>query len=421
MVTRREFLAGSAAVAGSALLGQGAFAFTQDSPSLKVGLIGAGARGCGAVRDCVAAAPGVVLWAIGDVFLDHLLAAKNSLREGLQDAYRVTEDRLFQGFDAYRGVVDSGVDLVVLTAPPGFRPAHLAYAVEKGKHVFMEKPVAVDGPGVRSVLASHDVAQAKGLCVVAGTQRRHDAAYLACIERIREGALGEITAMYAYWTQGGLWMHPRAERWSDMEWQLRNWLYFTWLSGDIICEQHIHNIDVCNWAFGGHPVKALSLAGREVRKDPAYGHVFDHFATEYEYPGGVKMVSLCRQIDGTASRVGEWIVGTKGTSNAQTSIKGERPWRFDGERPNPYVQEHKNLVQAVRSGKPVNETRQVAESTLTAIMGRTAGYTGQEVTWDQALSDDTDMTPPKLEFGPLPTPPVPVPGSPVKPGAYWGG
>ena len=420
MLTRRDFRAGTAAAAGTALLTQGAVALTQDSPSLKVGLIGSGGRGTGAVRDCVEAAPGVVLWAMGDVLLDHLINAMNSLREGLKGAYQVSEDRLFQGFDAYRGVIDSGVDMVILTTPPGFRPAHLAYAVEKGKHVFMEKPVALDGPGVRPVVASHDIAEQKGLCVVAGTQRRHDVAYQECVQRIQSGALGDIVAMYAYWNQGGLWMHPRADKWSDMEWQLRNWLYFAWLSGDHICEQHIHNLDVCNWAFGGHPVKAVSLAGRQVRTDPAFGHVFDHFATEYEYANGVKMISMCRQIDGTASRVAEWIVGTKGTSNAQTSIKGEQPWRFDGERPNPYVEEHRALIKAILTGNRVNETKQVAESTLTAVMGRMAGYTGQEVTWEQVLQQDVDMTPPNLAFGPLPTPKVPVPGATARSGPYWG-
>jgi predicted dehydrogenase len=231
------------------------------------------------------------------------------------------------------------------------------------------------------------------------------------MKRIREGEMGDVVACYAYWNQGGLWMHPRKPEWSDLEWQLRNWLYFTWISGDHIAEQHIHNIDVCNWAVGKHPVKAISLGGRQVRTNPAYGHIFDHFATEFEYDDGVKMISMCRQIDGTASRVEERIVGTKGTSNANTWIKGEKSWRWDGDRPNPYMLEHKNLFESIATGNPINEGRQVAESTLTAIMGRMAAYTGQEVTWEQALNSQENLMPERLEMGmALAVAPVAIPG-----------
>ena len=300
---------------------------------------------------------------------------------------------------------------MILTTPPGFRPIHLAAAVEAGKHVFMEKPVAVDGPGIRSVLDSALKAKVQGLNIVAGTQRRHDVAYLACMERIHNGNIGEIQAAYCYWNQGGLWMNPRQEKWSDMEWQLRNWLYFTWIGGDHICEQHIHNLDVINWAMQGHPVKAMGMGGRQVRTDPAYGHVFDHFAIEYEYATGAKLVSMCRQIDGTASRVSEHIVGSKGSTNANTSIKGEKPWRWEGDRPNPYVVEHTHLIEAIRGGRVLNEAVRVAESTMTAIMGRMTAYTGQEVTWEQAMASQESLMPEKMEFGPLPVAPIPMPGT----------
>ncbi|MBS1715464.1 MAG: Gfo/Idh/MocA family oxidoreductase [Armatimonadetes bacterium] len=409
MITRRDFMKKTAATT-AVLAAPGAFAVTQDSPSLKVGLIGCGGRGTGAAMDSFHAAQGVVLWAMGDVFEDHLKGSADNLKKELKDSFKVTADRSFVGFDAYQKVIASGVDVVILTTPPAFRPVHLAAAVDAGKHVFMEKPVAVDPSGIRSVIESAKKADTKGLNIVAGTQRRHDVAYRECMQKIHDGALGEVVAAYAYWNQGGLWMNPRQEKWSDMEWQLRNWLYFTWLSGDHICEQHIHNMDVINWAMKGHPVKANCLAGRQVRTDPAYGHIFDHFATEYEYANGMKMVSMCRQIDGTASRVAEHIVGTKGSSNANTSIKGENSWRFEGDRPNPYVVEHTHLIEAIRSGKRINEGVQVAESTMTAILGRIAGYTGQEVTWDDAMKLDMNLMPEKLEFGHLGVPPVAMPG-----------
>jgi predicted dehydrogenase len=409
MITRRDLLVRSATV-GAAMVAPGVFASTQDRPTLRVGLIGCGGRGSGAARDAFEADPSTVLWAMGDVFADHVESSQKALKEGLGARFEVTSDRTFVGWDAYKGVIDSGCDIVILTTPPGFRPKHLRAAVETGKHVFMEKPVAVDAAGVRSVIESAAMADAKGLNIVAGTQRRHDVAYRQTMGRIRDGAMGEIVAGYAYWNQGGLWMNPRQEGWSDVEWQLRNWLYFTYLSGDHIVEQHIHNMDVCNWALGRHPVKAVSLAGRQVRTDAAYGHVFDHFATEYEYEGGAKVVSMCRQIDGCANRVSEHLVGTKGTSNANTWIQGEGAWRFEGDRPNPYVEEHRHLIAAIKSGNRINEGVQVAESTMTAILGRMAAYTGQEVTWEQAMASAESLVPDEMSFGPMAVAPVAVPG-----------
>jgi len=407
-LTRRDFLVKSSAATAAFMIPS--FVFSQGSAVLKVGLIGCGGRGTGAVEDCFKADPGVVLWAMGDVFKDRLDGSRRHLSEAHKARVQVPNERAFAGFDAYQKVIDSGVDIVILTAPPGFRPEHFRAAVAAGKHVFMEKPVAVDGPGIRTVFEASDLAKSKGLSVVAGTQRRHDFGYREVMKRIHDGAIGDITTTYAYWCQGGLWMHPRQDSWSDMEWQLRNWLYFTWLSGDHIVEQHVHNIDVCNWAMGKHPIKAYGSGGRQARTDPAYGHIYDHFNIEFEYEGGAKMLSACRQIDGTAARVHEQIVGTKGTSNASGNIRGENSFRYDGPRTNPYEQEHRHLIEAIRSGKPINEGRQVAESTLTAIMGRMAAYTGQEITWEQALNSKEDLTPSRLEMGNLPIPAVAVPG-----------
>ncbi|MBV6459665.1 MAG: Inositol 2-dehydrogenase/D-chiro-inositol 3-dehydrogenase [Fimbriimonadaceae bacterium] len=403
----------SSVAAGAVAAAPRAFGVHQGQATLKIGLIGCGGRGTGAVTDAVASAKGIELWAMGDVFKDRLDGSRKHLSENLKGAYKVTNDRAFVGFDAYKKVIDSGVDVVILTSPPGFRPIHLRAAVEAKKHVFMEKPVAVDAPGILSVFESHDLAEKAGLNIVAGTQRRHDVAYRQVMDQIRAGEIGDVVACYAYWNQGGLWMNPRESNWSDVEWQLRNWLYFAYLSGDHIVEQHVHNIDVCNWAMNAHPVKAISLAGRQVRTDPAYGHIFDHFATEYEYANGVKMLSMCRQIDGTAARVSEHIVGTKGVTNGNTSIKGQKNWRFDGDRPNPYVLEHTHLYDAIRSGKRINEARQVAESTMTAILGRMAAYSGQEITWDQALKSEEVLMPPTLAFGEMAVQAIAVPGKTV--------
>ncbi len=230
------------------------------------------------------------------------------------------------------------------------------------------------------------------------------------MKRIHDGAIGEIVAAQCYWNQGGLWNHGRKPEWTDMEWQVRNWLYFTWLSGDHIVEQHVHNLDAVNWAMQAHPVKAVGLGGRQVRTDPAYGHIFDHFTIDYQYPNGAKVMSMCRQIDGCVNNVSERVVGAKGTSNCHGMIRGANAWKYEGPSPSPYVQEHADLIASIRAGEPLNETRQVAESVLTAIMGRMSAYTGQEVTWEQALNSTEDLTPARLEFGPIEVPPVAVPG-----------
>jgi len=414
-MSRRDFLKSSAASAmilGAGTLGFSEGVFAAGSDELRVGVIGCGGRGTGAALDAINSSPGVKIVALGDLFKDRVDGCFNRLTgdANLKDKVDITPDRCFTGFDNYEKVMASGVDMVILAAPPGFRPAHLKAAVEAGKHVFMEKPVAVDAPGVRKVMDCAAIARLKKLGIVAGTQRRHQAGYVETMKRIHDGAIGEIVGAQCYWNQGGLWNHGRKPEWTDMEWQARNWLYFTWLSGDHIVEQHVHNLDAVNWAIGAHPVKCVGMGGRQVRTDPAYGSIFDHFTVDYEYPNGARVMSMCRQIDGCASNVSERVVGTKGTSNCANIIRGATDWEFEGPSPSPYVQEHADLIASIRAGKPLNEARRIAESCLTAIMGRMSAYTGQEITWEQALNSKEDLTPAKLEFGPLDVAPVAVPG-----------
>lgn len=405
-------LIGTAAT-GAALVTPKAFGFFQDRPTLKVGLIGCGGRGSGAIRNSMEADPGVVLHAVGDAFEDRAKGEVAGLTN--EDAKRVqVGDRVFWGLDAYKQVIASGPDIVILATPPAFRNIHLKAAIEAGKHVFMEKPVAVDGPGIRRVIEAYELAKQKNLNIVAGTQRRSDLAYMECMKRIHDGQMGDVVALYAWWNQGGLWSNKKEANWSDLEWQIRNWLYFTWLSGDHIVEQHVHNLDVCNWAMNAHPVKAVSLAGRQVRTDPVYGHIFDHFATEYEYANGVRMSSQCRQIDGCVNKVAEFVMGSKGKSDANNWITGGKEWKWEGERPNPYVLEHRRLINGIRSGKTENDAKTVAESTLTAIMGRMSAYSGQEVTWEQAFNSTIETMPANLSFDmTLGVPDVAVPGKTV--------
>jgi predicted dehydrogenase len=383
---------------------------------LRLGLIGCGGRGTGAAIDFLTAAPEAGLVALADVFPDRLEGSRAHLLEqgaGLSSRVDVPGERCFTGFDAYERLLRLDVDVVILATPPGFRPLHLDAAVKAGKHCFIEKPVAVDPAGVRSVIASSAEAERRGLCIVAGTQRRHQRCYLEAMERIHGGAIGRIVGGSCYWNQGGLWMNPRQPAWSDTEWQLRNWLYFTWLSGDHIVEQHVHNIDVMNWAIGATPTRVSGSGGRQVRTDPAYGHIFDHFAVELEYPGGVSVTSMCRQIEGCESRVEEVIVGTEGRavlSHGRARIEGKSGWKYEGPDVNPYEQEHRDLVAAITSGSTINEGRRIAESTLTAIMGRMAAYTGKPVAWEKALVSTLDLMPRQLDLGPLPAGEVAVPG-----------
>ena len=342
------------------------------SDVLRVGLIGCGGRGTGAAAQALSADANVQLTAMGDAFADRLQTSLDNLRKMFSDKVAVPEEHCFVGFDAYRSVIDSGVDVVLLTTPPHFRPAHLQAAVAAGKHVFAEKPIAVDAPGVRSVLASCEEAKKKGLSVVSGLCYRYDIPKRETIQRIHDGALGDIVALNVNYNTGTLWMHPRKDDWSDMEWQLRNWLYFTWLSGDHITEQHVHSLDKAAWVMHDEPpVKAVGLGGRQVRTSPEYGHIFDHHAVVFDYPSGVKLFSYCRQQAGCSVDVSDYVMGSRGTADLMKhSINASgSSWRYRGDAPNMYQVEHNELFASIRSGNPINNGEFMSRSTMMAMLG----------------------------------------------------
>ncbi|MHC4646385.1 MAG: Gfo/Idh/MocA family protein [Planctomycetota bacterium] len=415
-LSRRDFIRTSAAVSLAAIGPGRSRIFAAGADKVRVGLIGCGSRGTGAARDCAKSSDSVEIVAVADLFQDRIDKSLEKLRKEVPDKVKVTKDMCFLGFDACEKVIGSDVDVVLLATPPGFRPQHLKAAVEAGKHVFMEKPAAVDPVGVRSVIESSQLAEQKGLSIVAGTQQRRQPQYIEVMRRVHSGQMGEIVGGQCYWNWGSQDWHfqHRKPEWSDMEWQIRCWPYFLWLSGDHIVEQHLHNLDIINWAIGSHPVQCLGMGGRQVRTGPEYGNIFDHFAVEYEYPKGVRVMSMCSQIKATTSRVGERVVGTKGfcyTTRAAGYIEGRNPYKYEGPGANAMILEHADLINSVLDGKPINEGQQVAESTLTAIMGRMSAYTGRAVSWDWVMdSSKLDLTPPKLEMGDLPVSPVPVPG-----------
>jgi len=422
-ISRRDFIKATSTVTLVAALSRTGVLFASGSDKIRVGLIGCGSRGTGAAIDCVNSSPNIVIKSMGDLFQDQLDSSITSLKENLKmENLAVSPETCFTGFDAYKKVLASGIDMVILATPPHFRPEHLKASVEAGKHIFMEKPVAVDPVGVRSIIASSELAEQKGLAIVAGTQRRHQAHYVEIMKRIHNGDIGEILAGQCYWNMGDLWVERarqnwidrKAKGWSDMEWQCRNWLFLTWLSGDHIVEQHVHNLDVINWAIGSHPVKCLGMGGRQARTAPEYGNIYDHFAVEYEYPNGARVISMCRQTAGCSENVSERVIGIKGfayTDSANGYIRGAMAFTNEKESPNPYVQEHTDLVESIRKGKPLNEGKRIAESTLTAIMGRMSAYTGLALSWDWVMNaSKLDLSPPRYEMGELPVAPVAIPG-----------
>ena len=437
VVPRRRFLQASA-LAGAGLAAALPLPFVvtthaaADDP-IRVGVIGCGGRGTGAalnvlqagtkvhyplvgyhtedaLPDAAVRAQGVRIIALADVFEDRLAGCREQLAKVDMP---VPADHCFVGFDAYEKLLGiPELNYVILATPPHFRPAQFMAAVKAGKHVFMEKPVAVDPPGVRMVMEAGRIAAEKGLGVVAGTQRRHQADYCETVKRLHDGEAGDLLEVRAYWNQGYIWVVERQPGWSDMEWQLRNWNYFTWLSGDHIVEQHLHSLDVCNWVMNAHPVKATSLGGRQARTDAKFGNVYDHFATEYEYANGARMFSQCRQIDGCTNNVSEAAVGTKGRSNCANWIQtfAGATWRFRGQASNPYEQEHIDLIESIRSGRPLNEAQAVAESTMTAILGRLSAYSGLTLEWDATLNAAVSLAPARYALGDLPIEPPPTPG-----------
>jgi predicted dehydrogenase len=418
--TRRDFLKTGALAATGTLAGFSVVrnAWGQNADPIRVGLVGCGGRGTGAAEQILKAGPNVHLVALADLYQDRLEKCLKNLsdpnrKDGALKGCDVTKDRCFTGFDSYKELINSGVDLVLLATPPGFRPLHFAACVEAGKHVFAEKPVAVDPAGVRQFIATGELAQKKGLAVMAGTQRRHDPAFIQAVKRVQDGQIGEILAGRCYYNTGFLWKYERQPGWSDMEWQTRNWYYFTWLSGDHIVEQHVHDIDNVNWLLG-LPEKCLAVGGRAVRTEPLYGNIYDHFACDYDYGDGLQVISMCRQWGNTDMKVAVEMVGTKGTAvmeqDGRLYITGENRWIYRERRLDSRQQEQVDLVEGIRSGNLPNDSRRIAESTLTAIMGREAAYSGQVVEWEQIMSAKQDLVPKKFEFGPLPMRPLPRPG-----------
>lgn len=414
--SRRNFLkASTAAVTGAALAG-GLNVHAAGSDILKVGIVGCGGRGSGAASQAMHAEPNVKLVAMADMFKDRLDNAHTALKNDkeIADKIEVKDDRKYVGFDAYKQLIDSDVDVVLLATPPGFRPIHLTYAIEKGKHVFTEKPMAVDAPGVRKVLAAAELAKKKNLSLVSGFVYRYHAPKREMMKRIHGGDIGDIVALQCTYNTNGLWSKDREKDWTDMHWQLRNWLYFTWLSGDHIVEQAIHSIDKMNWAMQNQPPKScIGVGGRQVRTAPEYGHIFDHFSVVYEYANGVKMFHQCRQQNHCKGDVSDFVYGTKGTAALMAhKITGANPWHLEKDIPlgEGYQTEHNELFASIRAGKPINDGEWMMRSTLMGIMGRMAAYTGQQVTWEQALNSKEDLSPARYEFGQIDTPPVAMPG-----------
>jgi len=419
-LSRRDLIKTSGLVSTAALLAGTGRLWAGGSDKIRIGLIGCGGRGTYDTPNCLNAAPNVELVAMGDLFQDRLDRCYGQLAKQLGDKVKVSPEARFVGWDAHKQVLArDDVDLVILTTPPYFRPAHLRAAVEAGKHVFMEKPVAVDPVGVRSVMESSGLADKKKLTIVAGTQGRRMAHLIEGMKRIHNGDIGEIVAGQCVRIGDGMltWSEETRKRqpgWSDMEWQLRRWLFLTWLSGDFIVEMHIHNLDRVNWAMNAHPVQCMGLGGRQARTGPEYGDVYDHFAVEYEYPNGARVEYMGAQIDKASQLQSYRIVGTQGqayTDSGNLIIKGAKPFTYDGPQPSPVIQQHADQIAAIRAGAPLNEGVRVAESTMTCIMGRMSAYTGRALKWDWAMqASKLDLRPPREEFGDLPMSSVAVPG-----------
>jgi myo-inositol 2-dehydrogenase / D-chiro-inositol 1-dehydrogenase len=375
-----------------------------NSETLKVGLIGCGGRGSGAAKQALSADPNVVLHAVGDIFRDRLDLSLEGLTKVHGNKVKVDEGHKFVGFDAYQKVIDSGVDVVILTTPPHFRPDHLTAAIKAGKHVFCEKPVAVDTPGIKKVLDAAKSAKEKNLSLVSGFCWRFHEPKRASFGKILDGSIGDVMAVYNTYNTGTLWSKPREANWSDMEFVLRNWMYYTWLSGDHIVEQAVHSIDMMSWALGDAlPVSAVGTGGRQVRVDPLFGHIYDHFAITYEYPNGAKGFHMSRQQTNCDNSYAVETFGTKGKAMVNCArnsheIEGANPWKYTGEQNDMYQTEHNELFASIRNNKPINNGEWMAQSTLLAIMGRMAAYTGKKVTWDDAMNSTEKLGPDSYSF-----------------------
>ena len=400
---RRAFLktssaivaAGAAGIASTPSLSLARSAHVAGSNSVRIGLVGCGGRGTDAANQAMNTKSGDVnLVAMGDLFADRLDGALQGTSNEHPEKVNVPENQRFVGFDAFEKVLQTDCDLVILATPPGFRPLHFEKAVEAGKHVFMEKPVAVDAPGVRRVLAANKIAKEKNLLVQVGLQRHHEPAYIETIEKLQDGAIGDINFMRCYWNSGGVWVNARKPEHTELEYQCRNWYYFNWLCGDHIVEQHIHNLDVCNWLKKGYPVTAQGQGGREVRKENIYGQIFDHHMIEFSYADGSKMLSQCRHIKDCATNVSEHAHGSEGYCDISAGkifdLDGNLTFESGGRRGG-HQQEHHNLFKDLAAGFRPNEGDYGALSTMTAIFGRMATYTGKEISWEQAFNSELSL------------------------------
>ena len=381
--------------------------------TIRVGLVGCGGRGTGAALDALHADPDTKLVAVGDAFRDRAESCLVEIKadSAVANRVQVDEEHIFSDFDNYKGVIDS-CDYVLLATPPHFRPQHFAYAIEKGKHCFVEKPVAVDVPGLHSVMESSDLAKQKGLGVLSGLCWRYAPGVQETIARVQDGAIGEIIAIQSSYNGNGLWYRTPKPDWSRMEQQIQNWLYYTWLSGDHIGEQAIHSLDKTAWLLDdASPVRAMALAGRQQRTDPKFGNIFDHFTVFYEYPSGVRVYFTCRQQDGCPRDVEETVLGTKGTARIiDNVIDGYTKWRYRGPKPNMWRNEHVEFFKKLRSGEIVNNGHYMCNSTMLSIMGRLAGYTGETLTWDRLNESTERLGPTDYVWGDVPEPPVAIPG-----------
>ena len=390
--SRRDFLkASSLAAAGTALLSVNEGAHAAASDTLKIALIGCGGRGTGAAYDNLNGCEGTQIIAVADAFEDNAKNTADRLRKDKADRVDLPEDRVFWGFDAYEKAIACDCDMVIMATPPGFRPIHYAAAIKAGKHVFMEKPCCVDAPGYRSLQETNKLADAKGLKVGVGLQRHHQGGYINGISEIKDGKWGDILYQRVYWNGGGVWTRPRRAGMTEMEYQMRNWYYFVWLCGDHIVEQHVHNLDIANWIKDDHPVEANGLGGRQVRTGKEHGEIYDHFFCEFTYKDGTKTFSQCRHQGNAWSIVDEYAHGTKGGGRVSSG-------NVDLKHDNPYVQEHYDLVNAIRANEKFNEGYIGATSTFTAVLGRMATYSGQVIKWDDAVAKGPNLMPEKFDF-----------------------
>lgn len=419
---RRSFIkkSGIAVLGTSLTYPVGVFSNTvkPNDSALKVGLIGCGGRGTGAAAQALHADPNVILSAMGDVFEDRLETAYEELLKIHPERIKLDAAKKFIGFDAYQKVIASDVDVVLLTTPPAFRPDHLAEAVSAGKHVFCEKPVAVDAPGVRSVLESAKIAKDKQLALVSGFCFRHNYPNQEFFGRILKGDVGDIRAVTTFRHGGEAWYKDRQPDWTQMTYEMRNWYYYNWLSGDFIVEQAVHSIDMMSWAMNDvMPIKATGHGGRQVRINPKYGNIYDHFSVEYEYADGAKGYHFTRQQADTSSQNSVEVFGSDGTALAHMYrshvIKGKNNWSYEGENNDMFQTEHDELFKSIRKGNPINDGEKMAHSTLLAIMGRMVGYTGQTISWEEAFNSAETLGPKIDEYDwdlVWKTPPIAVPG-----------